>query len=576
MRADPPGGSAARLESLRRTGLDAAADPTFDRFASMVRTVLNVPVALVSLVSDDRQVFPGACGLGDPWAQARQTPLSHSFCRHVVETAEPLVVIDARNDPRVQGNLAITELGVVGYAGMPLTDADGLVLGSLCAIDTEPRRWTDGELTLLADLAAACSDSLRLRIAAFQAGAGFRRTQLLLRASTTLGDADTVDKVIDAVRDLVTGTLDPAYVGISLLDDHHRVGLTSKRLLPPAVATRWALYPASTTTPSAMAARTGKPVLVPDLDAVAATTPDALATFTEMGWQSAASVPLPGPAGPAGALTFVWKEPYAVDDEEQVVLAALAGFVVQALTRARVLDDRRTAAAVMQKALLTPLPSHNDVRMAARYAPAHHEDHVGGDWYDAISLDESRLALIIGDTTGHSIEAAAAMSQYRSMLRTLVIDRHEPPSAVLRRLETTRRTIGSDSLATVVLAYLDTDPAGGHRLTWTNAGHPAPVLRLPDGQVVALGSHDTLIGVNRRGSRLNQTRLVPPGSLLLLHTDGLVESRTATIDEGLAGLHRLLAEHRTDDPEELADLLIGQGGAAGEDDIALLVIATPS
>src|SRR3982751_5837929 len=131
-----------RLAALLRTGLDAVADPMFDRFAAMVRTVLGVPVALVSLVGPDRQFFPGACGLGDPWAQDRQTPLSHSFCQHVVATAEPLIVVDARTDPRVRGNLAIDDLGVIGYAGMPLTDATGQVLGSLCAIDHEPRTWT--------------------------------------------------------------------------------------------------------------------------------------------------------------------------------------------------------------------------------------------------------------------------------------------------------------------------------------------------------------------------------------------------------------------------------------------------
>ncbi|WP_306214840.1 GAF domain-containing SpoIIE family protein phosphatase [Actinoplanes sp. RD1] len=576
--------AAARLASLRRTGLGAAPDEMFDRFAAMVRMVLKVPVALVSLVTDDRQIFPGACGLGEPWQQARETPLSHSFCQHVVLTEEPLIVVDARADERVRGNLAIDDLDVVGYAGMPLTDADGLVLGSLCAIDHEPRDWTAAELALLADLAAACADSLRARITADRAArqearaeAAFQRTRLLLRASTVLAEADTLEKVIEAVRELATGALDPAYVGVSLLDDRARVAGHSLRLLPPAVADRWALYPADALTPSALAARSGRPVLLPDLAAVAAATPDALGTFEEMGWQSVAAVPLAGPDGPVGALAFAWKAPNALDDEELGIVTALAGFVLQAISRSRLLDDRRTAAAVMQKALLSALPRHDHLRLAARYAPAQHEDHVGGDWYDAISLGDERLVLIIGDVSGHSITAAATMSQYRSMLRTLVIDRHEPPSAVLRRLEHTSRTAGITSLATVLLAYLDPAPAGGHTLTWANAGHPAPIALLPDGAVEALGGHDPLIGAARRVSRRNQTRELPPGSVLLLHTDGLVESRGATYDEGVGAVRELLARHRSAGADELADVLLRHAGAAArEDDVALLVVATPA
>ncbi|MFF5082849.1 GAF domain-containing SpoIIE family protein phosphatase [Actinoplanes sp. NPDC000266] len=566
----------ARLEALRHTGLGAAADEAFDRFAEIVRQALRVPVALVSLVSDDRQVFPGACGLGHPWQEERQTPLSHSFCQHVVATREPLVVVDARADDRVRDSLAIDDLDVVGYAGMPLTDADGRVLGSLCAIDHQPRQWTGAELSLLADLAAACSDTLRARIARFAAELVAGRTRLLLHASAALADADSVDKVVDAVRELVTGTLDPVYVGVSLLGEGEQVALPSKRLLPPAQAERWARYPAGTRTPSALAARTGRPVLLPDLAAVAATAPDALSTFEELGWQSAASVPLRGPTGPAGALTFVWKQPYVLDPGEQAILTALSGFVVQALTRANVLADRRTAAAVMQKALLSPLPHHPKLRMAARYAPAHREDHVGGDWYDALTLDGDRVVLVMGDVTGHSVTAAAAMSQYRSMLRTLVIDRHEPPSAVLRRLEHTRRSVGLENLATVLLAYLEPDDAGGYQMTWANAGHPAPVMLRPDGRVVSLGAHDPLIGAVRRISRRNQTQHLPPGTVVMLHTDGLVESRTATIDAGLARVQRLLSEHATDDIELLADRLLRQAGAASrDDDVALLLVATP-
>lgn len=145
--------------------LPAHSDPAFERFARLVRRQLGVPVALVTFVSADEQVFPGSVGLPEPWQSTRRTPLSHSFCQHVVRSAAPLVVTDAREHPLVRDNLAIPDLSVVAYAGMPLTDADGAVVGSLCAIDSRPRTWSQDDLDVLTDLAEACSSELQLRVA---------------------------------------------------------------------------------------------------------------------------------------------------------------------------------------------------------------------------------------------------------------------------------------------------------------------------------------------------------------------------------------------------------------------------
>jgi GAF domain-containing protein len=163
-------GAATRLGALEETELlDSLPEESFDRFTRLVSRVLGVPVALVSLVDDRRQFFKSAQGLAEPWASERETPLSHSFCKHVVATAEPLLVTDARDDPRVADNLAIPDLGVVAYAGMPLLAPDGSVLGSLCAIDDHPRVWTEEQLDTLRELAAAASREIGLRIAATRA-----------------------------------------------------------------------------------------------------------------------------------------------------------------------------------------------------------------------------------------------------------------------------------------------------------------------------------------------------------------------------------------------------------------------
>ncbi len=153
-----------RLEALRRTGLlDTPPEEVFDRLTRLARRLLDVPVILVSLVDADRQFFKSASGLPEPWATQGETPLSHSFCQHVVTTGALLRVEDARQHPLVRDNLAVSELGVVAYLGMPLATADGQVLGSLCAIDTKPRTWTTEDAVTLRDLAGLAMSEVSLR-----------------------------------------------------------------------------------------------------------------------------------------------------------------------------------------------------------------------------------------------------------------------------------------------------------------------------------------------------------------------------------------------------------------------------
>ena len=151
---------------LSRTGLlNAGPDETLDRLTRLATRVLQIPVALVALVAAERQYFAGAAGLTEPFATTRETPLSFSFCQHVVISREPLIVTDARHDPRVREIPIIAGLPVVGYAGFPLLSDQGHVLGTFCAIDDKPRAWTDDELESLSDLAVAASTKIRLRLA---------------------------------------------------------------------------------------------------------------------------------------------------------------------------------------------------------------------------------------------------------------------------------------------------------------------------------------------------------------------------------------------------------------------------
>jgi hypothetical protein len=146
---DPP-----RLEDLDATGLlDTAPEASFDRLTRLAAKLLGTPVALMSLVDRDRQFFKSQVGLGQPYAKQRQTRLSHSFCQWVVSGREALVVPDANEHPVLKSNLAIRDMGVVAYAGVPLEGRTGQAIGSFCAIDSKPREWSEDDLATLRDLA---------------------------------------------------------------------------------------------------------------------------------------------------------------------------------------------------------------------------------------------------------------------------------------------------------------------------------------------------------------------------------------------------------------------------------------
>jgi signal transduction histidine kinase len=197
----------ARLAALQRTGLlDSPPEHLFDLITALAAKTLNVPVVLMSLVDADRQFFKSQCGLPPPWAERRETPLSHSFCQYVAMLGEALVVEDARQHPLVRENLAVSEIDVIAYAGMPLTTEDGFTLGSLCAIDTQPRRWTADELEILRGFAEQimAEISFRSRMERLDADLG------ALRASET----ERRTEMRQIVHDLRT-PLNAIYLGLS-------------------------------------------------------------------------------------------------------------------------------------------------------------------------------------------------------------------------------------------------------------------------------------------------------------------------------------------------------------------------
>jgi PAS domain S-box-containing protein len=153
-----------RLAALRRLALaNLEPEEPFDRLTRIASVLFSTPIALITFITEDRQYFKSSRGLPEPLASLRETPLSYSICQYVVASGEPLVVPDARSDPVLSTNRAVTELGAVAYAGAPLITSEGDCLGSFCVADAQPRPWTDEQIGMLRDLAATAITELELR-----------------------------------------------------------------------------------------------------------------------------------------------------------------------------------------------------------------------------------------------------------------------------------------------------------------------------------------------------------------------------------------------------------------------------
>lgn len=155
-----------RLKTLVNLALlDGDHVAMYDSLTTLASKIIDAPVSLLSIVDANRQYFKSYVGLPEPWKSRRSTPLSHSFCQHVVATNRPLIVPDARENDLVKDNLAIPDLNVIGYLGIPLTLEDGKSLGSFCVLDGQPRDWTQADIGIVQEFAQIITSEFNLRVA---------------------------------------------------------------------------------------------------------------------------------------------------------------------------------------------------------------------------------------------------------------------------------------------------------------------------------------------------------------------------------------------------------------------------
>ena len=405
--------------------------------------------------------------------------------------------------------------------------------------------------------------------------------------SSTVGDRQDEGAALQRLGEAVVPVLGDWAI-VSLLDEEGRIRDVGSWHRDPArreLTERYAALRLTSVEPDApvfTALTEGRIMVVDDLPAAVrpGLAAEARPIFDELGAGTAVAVPLTARGRRLGALTVYRAADRAPADAEDVAAAReVADRVALALDNARLYEQQRRLAEGLQRSMLTAPPEPDHAEIVVRYHPAMEAAEVGGDWYDAFLQPSGAAVLVIGDVVGHDIEAAAAMGQLRGLLRGIAYGEGAGPATVLTELDRASEGLAMRALATAAIARVEQTPeeraAGVTRLRWSNAGHPPPLVRHPDGRVELLtgGRPELMLGVDPSTARTESVVTVERGATLLLYTDGLVEGRDMLLDEGIARLREAVTELADRPLAELCDLLIDRLRPDGlQDDVALVAI----
>jgi PAS domain S-box-containing protein len=370
-----------------------------------------------------------------------------------------------------------------------------------------------------------------------------QRESALGALSVRLSEAESLNVALRAVLDVLRDQWQAMRVSAAVFDASGGVTLTST---DPAASWEDLADPLGTLR--------DKPLLTP----VAAPT-------------GGAGVTLEHPDGTM-ALWIELNENRPFTEQDQTLLAVLAGHLGQGLHRVHQIDEQRETALALQRAILGPaqLPPG----FAVRYAPATRPLKVGGDWYDTVALPDGRIGIVVGDCVGHGLQAATVMGQLRSACRALLLQNIDP-AQTLMALDRFAAQLTGAMCATVFCGVLD--PATGE-LAYSSAGHPPAVVTHPDGATSLLDQgRSRPLGVRYVGVRPEARFVVPSRATLLLYTDGLVERRRQPLTAGIDRVAGVVRHGQALGLEDLAtDVMTGMAPETGyDDDVALLLYRHP-
>jgi len=481
-----------------------------------------------------------------------------------IRAGEPVWALEPAE---LAGFTTFSEERSTGWFAIPLVTSRG-ARGALHVSLRDGRRVTERQRRWLQAMVLQCGQALERSGLYDEEQRSRLRAERLQTMTAQLSNALTPRDVARVVVDEVAAAFEPTAVALAtavdaqspkLLLDHGNGG----ELLAP-------LLDIGEGTPGGQAYLTRRSVLVDDPLSVRRAFPAAADAIATIGHETFLLVPLVAARRVNGLLLVSWDRLEALPEADRAIIEALAGQAAQALDRAGRYESEQVIAEQLQRSVLPEsLPRVEGVQLAARYLPGSTRLDVGGDWFDAMLLPNGRLALVVGDVVGKGVQAAASMAQLRNAMRAFSLEQLKPSSA-LTRLNRLAGGALDTSFATLVYAAIDPS-TGVCRLS--SAGHPPPLVVFPDGRLELIEDGRGVPLGARPDSKYRQAALeLPAGTILLLYTDGLIERRGASIDDGLAALLAAVASGPRD-PDRLLDHVLETviGSRDREDDIALLV-----
>jgi PAS domain S-box-containing protein len=454
--------------------------------------------------------------------------------------------------------------------------ARGRVLGVISFFLAESgRRYGDQDLRFAEELArhaALAIDNGRLHRAEQDARAALQvvaeRLDRLHRVAAALAKAVTVPDALNVIlgEGIAASGAVAGLVGL-VSEDGETIEVAASRGYPDRTIRAWRSFPLSRRLPLSDAVRTGRAFFCESQAERDAHWP----TFAGVGASHAfVALPLAVRGTVQGAVALTFADDRAFSREERELLLTIASQCAQAFERARLYEQEHAIAVAVQRSLLPrEVAVSDEVAVAVRYLPASPGLEIGGDWYDVMRLGPRELMIAIGDVVGHGLQAAATMGQLRNATRAYALE-SSSTSEIVSRLNAFVSRFQDGEFSTLFVGRIDLER---RVLEYTNAGHPPPLLRRPDGETVWLDEARAFpIGVEEGSPCPSATVELEPGTLLFMYTDGLVERRTRSLEEGLAALQTVI-EESADDPETLVEEVIDgvvDDAAEHADDIAML------
>ena len=487
-------------------------------------------------------------------------PLAEAFRRrHMVLLGDE----DAITDRFPEFARDMRASGLVATACLPLLGEDGRAFGALGLSWDAPRRFDRELVDVLQTAAELCASSLGRARATDRAQA---RSSAMARLAEHLSASTGFDAVGTVIIEHATAAVgaDFALVGVVEGDRFRLLAPSGPQLDVLAPYTDLDLdsdFPALTAWRRRELVVFSSPRDMAD-SAVAA-------DLGRMGLHGGACAPLMSSDGTAtGTFMVLWADPPQVDDALRARISTVADLCAQSVERSRLFDAEHRVRRDLQRSVLGPAPRVDGLDVATRYRPAARSLGMGGDWYDTITLEGGRVCLVVGDVSGHGVEAVAEMTQLRTVVHTLVAGGMPLPEILTR----TSAVMQRDGLgyATVLIAVVD--PRAGS-LDYVTAGHPPPMVRRPGGTVDTLtGGRHSVLGIDLEPKPPGYVPF-PTGSTLVIYTDGLIERRGTPIDESIVALADQLRAAPVPSSDALSDTLLATWGTAGpaRDDVALVV-----